>query len=116
MKRLLPRSVRTQLLLLIFLAMAPMIALLIYTSDQVRLDAACSAQENGLNLARAIAADYEQQVFAIVDVWDSVTSDRPYHRAWPADEAIAYLREQAGKHLEPRIVGLLLDKIIDRGV
>jgi PAS domain S-box-containing protein/putative nucleotidyltransferase with HDIG domain len=48
------------------------------------------------------------RLFAVVDVWDALTSDRPYRKAWPEDAALAYLREQAGKHFDPQAVGLFL--------
>ncbi|HUI89199.1 MAG TPA: HD domain-containing phosphohydrolase [Anaerolineales bacterium] len=43
------------------------------------------------------------RIFAIVDVWDALTSDRPYRKAWPADQALQYIREQAGKPFDPKI-------------
>jgi PAS domain S-box-containing protein/putative nucleotidyltransferase with HDIG domain len=44
------------------------------------------------------------RVFAIVDVWDALTSDRPYRAAWSQEKALAYIQEQAGTHFEPRLV------------
>jgi len=44
------------------------------------------------------------RIFAVVDVWDALQSDRPYRKAWTKDEAIAYLREQSGKYFDPGIV------------
>ena len=46
------------------------------------------------------------RIVAIADVFDALTSVRPYKAAWPVDEAIAYLREQAGKHFDPTLVTL----------
>ncbi len=43
------------------------------------------------------------RIFAIVDVWDSLCSDRPYRPAWSADKAREYLREQTGKHFDPAV-------------
>jgi putative nucleotidyltransferase with HDIG domain len=48
------------------------------------------------------------RIFAVVDVWDALTHDRPYRPAWTESEALAYLREQAGKHFDPRIVASFL--------
>ncbi len=53
------------------------------------------------------------RIFAIVDVWDALCHDRPYRKAWKADQVREYLREQTGKHFDPRIVEAffrLLDK------
>jgi PAS domain S-box-containing protein len=44
------------------------------------------------------------RLFAIVDVWDALRSDRPYRSAWPAERVRAYLREQTGKHFDPHVV------------
>ncbi len=44
------------------------------------------------------------RIFALVDVWDSLTSDRPYRKAWAVTDAVNYLREQAGKHFDPTLV------------
>ncbi len=44
------------------------------------------------------------RIFAIVDVWDALTSDRPYRLAWSKKEAIKYLKDQAGKHFDPQVV------------
>jgi len=44
------------------------------------------------------------RVFAIVDIWDALRSDRPYRSAWPEEKVRAYLREQAGRLLDPQVV------------
>jgi PAS domain S-box-containing protein/putative nucleotidyltransferase with HDIG domain len=51
------------------------------------------------------------RIFAIVDVYDALTSDRPYRPAWSKQKALAYIREQSGKHFDPQVVEafLLLD-------
>ncbi len=49
------------------------------------------------------------RIFAVVDVWDALTSDRPYRAAWSAEQARAYIREQAGKHFDPRVVASFLE-------
>jgi PAS domain S-box-containing protein/putative nucleotidyltransferase with HDIG domain len=51
------------------------------------------------------------RIFALIDVWDALISDRPYRRAWSEDEALAYIREQAGKHFDPQITTLFLEVI-----
>lgn len=48
------------------------------------------------------------RIFAIVDVWDALTSDRPYRKAWTAKKALEYIREQSGKHFDPQIVEVFL--------
>jgi putative two-component system response regulator len=39
-----------------------------------------------------------------VDVFDALTSDRPYRKAIPFDEAIAYLQQQCGTHFDPNLL------------
>jgi HD-GYP domain-containing protein (c-di-GMP phosphodiesterase class II) len=51
------------------------------------------------------------RLFAVVDVWDALTSDRPYRKAWSEEEALNYIREQSGKHFDPQVVDLFF-KII----
>ena len=50
----------------------------------------------------------EARIFAIVDVYDALTSDRPYRKAWSKEEALAYIRENAGKHFDPKLVPVFL--------
>lgn len=51
------------------------------------------------------------RIFAVVDVWDALLSDRPYRRAWPEEKVLAHLRHQAGKAFEPRVVEAFLEMI-----
>jgi HD-GYP domain-containing protein (c-di-GMP phosphodiesterase class II) len=44
------------------------------------------------------------RIFAIVDVWDALTSDRPYRSAWKPEKALAHIQEQSGKHFDPKVV------------
>jgi HD-GYP domain-containing protein (c-di-GMP phosphodiesterase class II) len=44
----------------------------------------------------------------VVDVFDALTSERPYRAAWPAEKALAHIREQSGKHFDPRVVDAFL--------
>ena len=44
------------------------------------------------------------RIFAIVDVYDALTSDRPYRKAWTKAEAQKYILTQSGKHFDPQVV------------
>jgi putative nucleotidyltransferase with HDIG domain len=44
------------------------------------------------------------RIFAVIDVWDALHSDRPYRDAWPQEKVMAYIQEQAGVHFDPEIV------------
>jgi putative two-component system response regulator len=48
------------------------------------------------------------RLFAVVNAWNALTSDRPQRKAWTNDKAIAYIKEQAGKHFDPDIVDKFL--------
>jgi PAS domain S-box-containing protein len=48
------------------------------------------------------------RIFAIVDVWDALLSNRPYRQAWENTRVTNYLREQAGTHFDPTIVEVFL--------
>ena len=47
------------------------------------------------------------RIAAVADVFDALTSERPYKKAWSFDEALNYMREQSGQHFDP----LLVDKL-----
>lgn len=49
------------------------------------------------------------RIFAVVDVWDALSSDRPYRPAWPEKKVIEYIREQTNKHFDPRVVEVFLE-------
>jgi HD-GYP domain-containing protein (c-di-GMP phosphodiesterase class II) len=53
------------------------------------------------------------QLFAVVDVYDALTSDRPYRAAWSRSQAIQYLREQAGIQFSPVVVQHFLELLED---
>jgi HD-GYP domain-containing protein (c-di-GMP phosphodiesterase class II) len=48
------------------------------------------------------------RLFAVVDVWDAITHDRPYRPSWSVAEAKRHIGEDAGKHFDPRAVELFM--------
>jgi PAS domain-containing protein len=46
----------------------------------------------------------EGRISALCDVFDALTSKRPYKNAWHVEEAVAYIRENAGVHFDPDLV------------
>jgi len=48
------------------------------------------------------------RIFAVVDVFDALTSDRPYRSAWPREKALEYIREQASKYFDLKVVETFL--------
>ncbi len=49
------------------------------------------------------------RLFAIVDVWDALRSDRPYRPAWPEEQVIEYIKGLSGKQFDPRVVDAFLN-------
>lgn len=47
---------------------------------------------------------FSARIFAVVDVWDALTSNRPYRAAWDAKKTLDYIQEQSGSHFDPAIV------------
>jgi HD-GYP domain-containing protein (c-di-GMP phosphodiesterase class II) len=44
------------------------------------------------------------RIFAVVDVWDALTSDRPYRRAWAEEKARQHIQAGSGTHFDPQVV------------
>lgn len=51
------------------------------------------------------------RIFAAVDIWDAVRSDRPYRPAWSAERAQEHIASLAGTHLDPTVAQMLLDML-----
>ena len=55
----------------------------------------------------------EARIVAVADVFDALTRSQPYKEAMPEDQALAELRAEAGKGLDPELVALFLDNYSD---
>jgi HD-GYP domain-containing protein (c-di-GMP phosphodiesterase class II) len=51
------------------------------------------------------------RIFAVIDVWDALLSDRPYRSAWARDKVIEYMKEQAGIQFDPKIVEVFMEMV-----
>jgi HD-GYP domain-containing protein (c-di-GMP phosphodiesterase class II) len=51
------------------------------------------------------------RIFSVVDVYDALTSDRPYREAWSHEDALRYIQEQSGKHFYPEAVRAFLEML-----
>ncbi|MFZ5883367.1 MAG: HD domain-containing phosphohydrolase [Chloroflexota bacterium] len=58
---------------------------------------------------------FSARLFALVDVYEALTSDRPYRKAWAKQDAIHYIENQAGKHFDPRLVPEFLNLVNANG-
>jgi HD-GYP domain-containing protein (c-di-GMP phosphodiesterase class II) len=54
------------------------------------------------------------RIFAVVDVFDALTHDRPYHRARAPQVALSIIAEQSGVHFDPQVVQLFLALMEER--
>jgi len=51
------------------------------------------------------------RIFAVEDVWDALTSDRPYRKAWTKEEAKEYINTASGIHFDPQVVNTFMNNI-----
>ncbi|MEW5829818.1 MAG: HD domain-containing phosphohydrolase, partial [Chloroflexota bacterium] len=49
------------------------------------------------------------RIFAVVDVWDALGSDRPYRPAWPRSEVLKHIKAGSGSHFDPEVVEMFLN-------
>ena len=54
------------------------------------------------------------RIFSVVDVWDALTSERPYREAWTSQEAIEYIAMESGRRFDPQVVAQFLPMIVER--
>ena len=51
------------------------------------------------------------RLFAVADVYDALTSDRPYRKAWSKEAALDYIQSQVVKHFDPQVVEIFIKMI-----
>ena len=56
------------------------------------------------------------RLFAVIDVFDALTSDRPYRKAWKKEEVVEYIRAQSGKAFWPEAVNAFLGMIDEQTI
>jgi HD-GYP domain-containing protein (c-di-GMP phosphodiesterase class II)/HAMP domain-containing protein len=56
------------------------------------------------------------RLFAVVDVWDALTSDRPYRSAWTPERALAFIKAEAGAHFDPIVVDTFVQLMRAHGI
>ena len=53
------------------------------------------------------------RIFSVVDVWDALTSDRPYRTAWSKEKTLQYIKQGSGAQFDPQVVQAFL-KLIEK--
>ena len=56
---------------------------------------------------------YAARIFAVVDVWDALINDRPYHDAWSREETLKHIQDESGKHFDPQVVEVFCKIILE---
>jgi len=54
------------------------------------------------------------RIFAVADVWDAITSDRPYRQGWTKEQALDYIHDQAGIHFDPEVTDVFFRLMADQ--
>ena len=54
------------------------------------------------------------RIFGVVDMYDALTSDRPYRQAWPKEKAVEHIRSLAGTHFDPQCVETFLRLVTNK--
>src|SRR5690606_13254133 len=54
---------------------------------------------------------FAARLFAVIDVWDALTSDRPYRAALPDQEVADYIATNSGSHFDPEVVRVFLQLV-----
>ncbi|HRK90192.1 MAG TPA: PAS domain S-box protein [Anaerolineales bacterium] len=49
------------------------------------------------------------RIFAVVDVWDALRSDRPYRKGWATEKIREYILAESGKHFDPQVVQAFME-------
>lgn len=69
---------------------------------------------NGTGYPRGLKGDeipLEARIFAVVDVFDALISNRPYRSAWKREDALKYIKKESSTHFDPQVVELFLELI-----
>ena len=67
---------------------------------------------DGTGYPRALKREeipFPARIFPVIDVWDALTSDRPYRKAMPEEEVRCLIKADSGKHFDPRVVEAFMD-------
>lgn len=56
------------------------------------------------------------RIFAIVDAWDALISDRPYRKAWSKRDALSHIIDQSGNHFDPEVVNSFVQMLKDENI
>ncbi len=73
---------------------------------------------NGTGYPRGLKGEeipLSARIFAVIDVYDALVSDRPYREAWTHEDAVQHIKTQAGIHFDPQVVEVFLERLNGNG-
>ncbi len=85
-----------------------------YLRDALNIPYCHHEKWDGTGYPRGLAGTQiplEARLFTIVDVWDAITTDRPYRKGWARKKALRYIQEQSGKYFDPQLVDIFLGEM-----
>ena len=85
-----------------------------FLGDAVEVPYCHHERWDGSGYPRGLAGEeipLSARVFAVVDVYDALTSDRPYRAAWAPEKALEYIEREAGTHFDPAVVRAFAEMI-----
>lgn len=85
-----------------------------YLRDALNIPYCHHEKWDGTGYPRGLAGTQiplEARLFAIVDVWDAITTDRPYRKGWSREKALDYIRAESGKYFDPQLVEMFLKEM-----
>ena len=53
----------------------------------------------------------EARIFAVIDVYDALSHDRPYRQGWSKEKVLEYIKSESGKHFDPAVVEILIKEV-----
>ena len=62
---------------------------------------------------RGLAIPLAARIFSVVDVYDALTNDRRYRKAWSQEKALTYLRDESGTYFDPDVVDAFIKMIVE---
>lgn len=95
-----------------------MLSPIIFLRDAIAIPYCHHEHWDGSGYPRGLAGEdipIEARIFSVVDVYDALTSDRPYRRSWAPAMALDYIKEQSGKLFDPAAVEKFVELIEDVG-
>jgi len=89
-----------------------------YLRDALAIPAHHHERWDGTGYPDGLAGEeipFAARIFAVVDVWDALTNDRPYRSAWSRAAALAQIERDAGRHFDPVCVRAFVELVREGG-